>query len=98
MTDLQMTLVHDKVNAIPPEDTLLVIRNTIRILKDIEKNISGKKRAKIIWRFNVFSVFGQTIIQFQAASNTELTRQIAERMNGVDVDPDNKVQPAKGEL
>ena len=82
MADLQMTL-----EPVPPEGVLLVIRNTISILKSIERNMTGKKRASILWRFNVFSVFGQTIVTFEAASKTDLTRKVAAEMREHKVSP-----------
>lgn len=77
MPDVGFTMIHrDGVRALPPETVLKAAKLNLTLLKEIEKSVMNRKRAKILWQINIYTLIDRTVLEFTAANiNDRLTLQ-----------------------
>jgi hypothetical protein len=67
-----MTLVHKEgTRAIKPEKALFAARQSLVLLKEIEKSVTKRKRACILWQINLYSFPDRTVLEFSAANRED---------------------------
>ncbi len=69
MAELVMTVKFDETHKADGRVVLKVAKHTIELLRALERNITGKRRATQLWDINIYTHTDCAVVEFTARRN-----------------------------
>ncbi|KKN20469.1 hypothetical protein LCGC14_0935500 [marine sediment metagenome] len=79
MADLTVTLEYDEgVTSLDATKVLFAARSAHNLLKAVERAMTKKRRASLLWEINIYSLFGRAVIEFSCRGDKGMMRKVME--------------------